>query len=610
MNIAQHIHTLRALAATIGALVSLFVVIGQAHAATLVVTSTASSGAGTLRQAVLDAAPGDTITFAPDVSGTINLAGNPLWITKSLTITGPGADVLALTGAGAASTFDLPFNQSNLQVAISDLTIRNNTTIVGGTTPGISVRGTNNTLTLTNSTLRDNTSFAGSMSAGALYIAAGNRATVISTTFSGNSTFVPPGSAINNEGALVLINSTLSNNINSPALANQGQATLTNVTFVSNTRHITGTSTSVMTLTNSLLFSSTLGNCAGTGFVSLGGNLSSDTSCTAFTQPTDINNTNPLVGPLANNGGGTPTHALLVGSPAVGAGVAANCPTTDQRGVARPQGAACDIGAYEFVPLTQTLAFGPLANRPITDPPFGITATASSGLTVTFTSLTPATCSISDTTVTLGAVGVCTLRASQGGDRFYQAAPNVDQSFAIQALTQTISFDPLPDRLITDPPFAVTATASSGLPVTFTSLTPGVCASAGNTITLIAAGQCAIRASQAGDAIYAAAADVDRTFNVQKLSQTITFAALPDRTIGDPSFTLTATASSGLSVTFSSATPAICNVTGSMVTLNAAGTCTLRASQVGDATYAPAPDVDRSFVINPWRVRLPLLRKD
>jgi hypothetical protein len=55
----------------------------------------------------------------------------------------------------------------------------------------------------------------------------------------------------------------------------------------------------------------------------------------------------PRLGPLVDNGGPTRTHALLLGSPAIDAASTPDCPTTDQRGVLRPQGAACDIGSYE-----------------------------------------------------------------------------------------------------------------------------------------------------------------------------------------------------------------------------------------------------------------------
>jgi len=68
-----------------------------------------------------------------------------------------------------------------------------------------------------------------------------------------------------------------------------------------------------------------------------------------------------LLGPLAANGGPTPTHALLLGSPAFGAGTNTGCPATDQRGIVRPQGILCDIGAFERV-VAQTV-FLPLVAK-------------------------------------------------------------------------------------------------------------------------------------------------------------------------------------------------------------------------------------------------------
>jgi hypothetical protein len=62
----------------------------------------------------------------------------------------------------------------------------------------------------------------------------------------------------------------------------------------------------------------------------------------------DMINTEPLLGPLQNNGGPTMTSALLSNSPAINTADNAACPPTDQRGVPRPQGPACDIGAYEY----------------------------------------------------------------------------------------------------------------------------------------------------------------------------------------------------------------------------------------------------------------------
>ena len=100
-----------------------------------------------------------------------------------------------------------------------------------------------------------------------------------------------------------------------------------------------------------------------------------------------------------------------------------------------------------------------------------------------------------------------------------------------------------------------------------------------------AGGTCTVRASQAGDGSYNPASDVDQSFTVAKANQTITFGALANKTFGDADFGVGATASSGLTVSFSSQTSAICTVSGTSVHLAAGGTCTIRASQAGDGNY-------------------------
>jgi len=90
----------------------------------------------------------------------------------------------------------------------------------------------------------------------------------------------------------------------------------------------------------------------GAGIHSLGHNLDSENSC-FFNQATDLINTNPLLGPLQDNGGPTFTMALLISSPAINAGDNDGAPATDQRGITRPQGINVDIGAYEAVPTPE-----------------------------------------------------------------------------------------------------------------------------------------------------------------------------------------------------------------------------------------------------------------
>jgi hypothetical protein len=109
-----------------------------------------------------------------------------------------------------------------------------------------------------------------------------------------------------------------------------------------------------VTSIGSLFANPTGGNLVQAGYAefnSLGHNLFSDAPAVAL-DPTDLINTDPLLGPLADNGGPTFTQALLPGSPAIDAGVVVAGVTSDQRGVPRPQGSASDIGAFEFDFLT------------------------------------------------------------------------------------------------------------------------------------------------------------------------------------------------------------------------------------------------------------------
>jgi hypothetical protein len=87
------------------------------------------------------------------------------------------------------------------------------------------------------------------------------------------------------------------------------------------------------------------------------------------------------------------------------------------------------------------------------------------------------------------------------------------------------------------------------------------------------------------------------TLTVGAAAQTITFASLPDKTFGDAPFTVSASATSGLPVTFTSTTLAVCTVTGATVTIKAAGSCAITAAQPGDASWQPAPSVTRAFVV-------------
>ncbi len=242
----------------------------------------------------------------------------------------------------------------------------------------------------------------------------------------------------------------------------------------------------------------------------------------------------------------------------------------------------------------QTISFGPLSDKTINDPDFDVSATASSGLTVTFAA--SGNCTISGATVHLTGAGSCTITASQSGDSNYNAAPDLPRTFTITdaKANQTITFGPLSNRTFGSPDFVVSATATSGLTVTFAA--SGNCSMTGSTVHLTGAGSCTITASQAGNGAFNAAPDVPRTFTIAKANQTISFAGIPNHTLNDPDFNVSATASSGLTVTFTAS--GNCTITGTLVHLTKQGSCSITASQSGNSDYNAAPNVVRSFQIS------------
>jgi PKD repeat protein len=172
---------------------------------------------------------------------------------------------------------------------------------------------------------------------------------------------------------------------------------------------------------------------------------------------------------------------------------------------------------------SQRLAFTsePPAAATIGGATYAVAARASSGLSVSFSSETSSACSISGTTVSFIGVGTCTINAEQAGDSNYDAAPEARQSFAVSVRSQEVEFTSRQPTAATvsGPTYAVAATASSGLDVSFSSDTPSVCAVWGSTVSFIGAGTCTIDANQAGDAEYEPAAEVQQSFVVSRHPQ-------------------------------------------------------------------------------------------
>jgi RHS repeat-associated protein len=235
----------------------------------------------------------------------------------------------------------------------------------------------------------------------------------------------------------------------------------------------------------------------------------------------------------------------------------------------------------------QTITFGTLASRTMVPATFNLTATASSGLTVSYASTTQTRCTVSGVTVTLVSVGTCTITASQAGNSNFNAANNVTQSFSISLATQTISFPTIGTKFILDSPLTLNATASSGLPVVFSTNTPSICTVSGNIATLVAQGSCQILVNQPGNGSYQATS-ASQWFTVSRTNQTVTFPAIGSKFILDSPLTLSATSSVGLPITFSTNTPSVCSVSGNTATLIAPGSCQLFATQPGTVAYNSA----------------------
>jgi uncharacterized Zn-binding protein involved in type VI secretion len=214
--------------------------------------------------------------------------------------------------------------------------------------------------------VRDNVSL--NQPAGGIYGFFNSTINITRSTVSGNAAQADVAGGLRTLGNANIVNSTFSGNTSSVwhgggIFHTDGQLTVTNSTFTGNFAPA-GTASGILvatfgapanaTLTNNVLagnggaFACAIEGGGAATITSGGSNIISDGSCSPIAS--DQSFTEALLGPLADNGGPTLTHALLAGSPAIDAGDDAACPATDQRGVLRPVGASCDIGSFELEP--------------------------------------------------------------------------------------------------------------------------------------------------------------------------------------------------------------------------------------------------------------------
>src|SRR5438067_1057589 len=339
----------------------------SAHADTITVTNTNDSGPGSLRQALADAHDSDTINFA--VTGAISLTSVELVINRNITISGPGANLLAVSRAANAAPFRIFHVMLGHAVIIEGLTISNGSVL---NTFGGGIYNFEGALTVVSCALAGNSALGQQGSGGGIFSngggAGGNASlTIINSTFSGNA--ATTGGAIENNGSsgianLTISNSTLSGNsasfvgggVDDHTASGTATVTITNSTLSENTSsNISMFKGGMLDIGNTVLKAAVSGvnlEIAKLATVtSRGYNVSSDDGGGFLTGPGDQINTDPMLGPLQDNGGPTFTHGLLPGSPAINAGDPNFTPPPffDQRGPVfwRVRNDRIDSGSFE-----------------------------------------------------------------------------------------------------------------------------------------------------------------------------------------------------------------------------------------------------------------------
>jgi hypothetical protein len=242
------------------------------------------------------------------------------------------------------------------------------------------------------------------------------------------------------------------------------------------------------------------------------------------------------------------------------------------------------------------ITFDTLSDKSYGDPPFTLTGSSSSGLTLIYTSSDPTIATVSENIVTILNVGNTIITASQPGNNNYNPATPVYQNLTINKEDQIITFT-LPIEIYGNPPFILNGTTNSGLPLTYVSADPTIASiSGGDILTIHNIGSTTITASQAGNDNYNPATNTQ--ILIVLINQIITFNSIPNKTYGDPSFILIGTSTSELSLTYTSSDSAIASISGNIVTILSGGTITITASQSGDSIYGPAENVYQNLIIN------------
>jgi hypothetical protein len=257
---------------------------------------------------------------------------------------------------------------------------------------------------------------------------------------------------------------------------------------------------------------------------------------------------------------------------------------------------------------TVTIAATVSAAAPAAGTPTGIVEFFDGGTSLGSASLTDGVATLNTSTLT---VGTHPITATYVGDTNFTTSSSTSLDQVVNGASQSITFGVLADKTYGDAPFGVSASASSGLPVGFSSQTPAVCSVTGATVSLLGVGQCTIRAAQSGNAIWAAATPVDQSFTVAKASSTTGIVShSPNPSVVGQSYAVTwlvdtvpagagtptgtVTVSDGTSQCSAAVSTGSCSLAST-----SAGPKTLTASYAGDSEYTPSVSSGTTHTVNP-----------
>jgi hypothetical protein len=240
----------------------------------------------------------------------------------------------------------------------------------------------------------------------------------------------------------------------------------------------------------------------------------------------------------------------------------------------------------------QSISFEAPPDTVFRNGPLDLEASATSELPVSIVAQGP--CTIADGRVVATGAGTCTLTARQAGDDQWAPANDVVHELRVARASQVVGLPALASRRLGDPPVALSAAATSGLPVKIDVEGPCELDAAGE-VVLTGAGVCRVAASQPGNEDWAPAPPLIRELTIERRLQSVAFEVPAEATFGDPAIVLEATATSGLPVVLTADGP--CHVAEGRLVLSGAGSCTLTARQDGDDDWAAALPIVRQISV-------------